>query len=177
MSLNSLMAAAVSGLQTAQTSLTAVSNNIANVNTPGYVREVVNQSPEVAGGAGVGVTVDDVQRVTNQFLESANQQALAANGSSSIISNLLGQAQAAFGDPAQASNYLNQLSSVFSDFTQAATDPASSLPRSQVIDDLTNFLDSTQNVAATLSGLNTQADTQINSDVSQVNQLLSQINQ
>src|SRR5579864_4049443 len=176
MSVNGLMSAAVSGLQTAQTALTAVSNNIANVNTPGYVREVVDQSPAVAGGAGLGVTVDDIRRVTNQFLESANYQAAAQNGSASIISSLLGQAQSAFGDPSQPSSYLNQLSTVFSDFTQAATDPASSLPRSQAIDDLTGFLDATQNVAGTLASLNTQADTQITSDVTQINQLLSQIN-
>jgi len=177
MALNSMMGAAVSGLQTAQTALTTVSNNISNVNTPGYVREIVDQSPEVAGGAGVGVTVDDIQRVTNQYLEGANYQASSASGSASIISNLLDQAQSAFGDPTQASSYLNQLSTVFSDFTAAANDPASNLPRSQTIDDLTNFLDSTQDVAGTLTSLNTQADSQISSDVGQVNQLLGQISQ
>ncbi|HEX3919058.1 MAG TPA: flagellar hook-associated protein FlgK [Caulobacteraceae bacterium] len=176
MALTSMMNAAVSGLQTAQTALTTVSNNISNVNTPGYVREVVDQSPVIGGGNAVGVTVDDVRRVTNQYLESANYQAAAASGSSNIVSNLLGQAQNAFGDPSQATSYLNQLSTVFSDFTAAANDPASNLPRSQTLDDMETFLDSTQNVAGTLTGLNTQADAQISSDVGQVNQLLTQIN-
>jgi flagellar hook-associated protein 1 FlgK len=175
MALNSIMASALSGLQTAQTSLTTVSNNITNVNTPGYAREIVDQSPLVAGGVGDGVTVDDVRRVTSSYLESANYNAGSAAGSAGIISNLLDQAQAAFGDPTQAGSYLNQLSSVFSDFTAAANDPASSLPRSQTLDDMTSFLDTTQTVAGTLSGLNTQADGQITSDVSQANQLLSQI--
>jgi flagellar hook-associated protein 1 FlgK len=176
MALTSMMGAAVSGLQTAQTALTTVSNNIANVNTPGYVREVVDQSPQVSAGSTVGVTVDDVRRVTNQYLEGANYHAAAASGSSSIISSLLGQAQNAFGDPSQATSYLNQLSSVFSDFSAAANDPASNLPRGQTIDDMQTFLDSTQNVAGALSGLNTQAEGQISSDVGQANQLLSQIN-
>jgi flagellar hook-associated protein 1 FlgK len=175
MAIDSMMAAALSGLQTSQTALTTVSNNITNVNTPGYVREVVQQSPEVAAGVAAGVTIDDVQRVTNQFLENASRQATAASGSAAAIANLLNQAQAAFGDPSQAGAYLNQLSTVFSDFSAAANDPASSLPRSQVVDDLTSFLDSTQNVASTLGGLNTQADSQLSSDVGQVNQLLTQI--
>lgn len=175
MSLNSVMSAALSGLQTAQTGMTTVSNNITNVNTPDYARELVEQSPEVTGGVGDGVTVDDVKRVTNQYLESANYQASSAAGSSAIISNLLDQAQAAFGDPSQAGSYLNQLSTVFSDFTAAANDPASNLTRTQTLDDLSSFLDSTDTVAGALSSLDTQADGQITSDVSQVNQLLTQI--
>ena len=50
MSLNPMMGIALSGLQAAQTSLTTVSNNITNVNTPGYAREIVQQSPQVNGG-------------------------------------------------------------------------------------------------------------------------------
>jgi flagellar hook-associated protein 1 FlgK len=176
MAINSLMGTALSGMQAAQTVLASVSDNITNVNTPGYARKVVDESSVVAAGAGIGVTVDDIRRVTNQFLEQANYQSSAAAGSSNIIANLLDQAQSAFGDPTKSTSYLDQLNSVFTDFAAAANDPASGLPRSQTIDDLTTFLDSTQTVAGTLSGLNTQAETQINSDIAQVNQLLSQIN-
>jgi len=175
MSITSIMGAALSGLQTAQTGLTTVSNNITKANTPGYAREIEQQSPLVSGGVGDGVTVDDVKRVTNQYLESANYQAASAAGASGIMATLLDQAQAAFGDPTKAGNYLNQLSTVFSDFTASANDPASSLPRTQTLDDLSAFLDSTNTVAGTLRSLNTQADGQITSDVSQINQLLTQI--
>ena len=71
MAISALMASALSGLQSAQTGLTTVSNNITNVNTPGYAREIVDLSPAVAGGVGDGVTVDDVRRVTNQYLPRA----------------------------------------------------------------------------------------------------------
>ena len=177
MGLTAMMNAAASGLQASQTALSTVSNNISNVNTPGYVRELVDQSPQVVGGAGMGVTIDGVRRITNQFLEGANYNANSTQSSAGIIANLINQAQSAFGDPSQASSYLNNLSTVFTDFTAAANDPASNLPRSQVVDDLTNFLDSTHNVAGTLTGLNTQADAQISSDINQANQLLGQINQ
>ena len=176
MAISGMMSAALSGLEASQTALTTVSNNITNVNTPGYVREVVQESPAVAGGQADGVTVDDVQRVTSQYLETANYQAASSAGSASIISNLLSQAQNAFGDPSQASSYLNQLGTVFSDFTAAANDPASSLSRTQAVDDLNTFLDNSQTISGTLSGLQTQAQTQIGTDVGQVNQLLSQIN-
>jgi flagellar hook-associated protein 1 FlgK len=175
MAISGLMSSALSGLQAAQTAINTVSNNITNVNTPGYVREVVQQSPSVAGGAGDGVTVEDVQRITSSYLEAAGYQASSAAGSSGIIATLLDQAQSAFGDPSQSTSYLGQLSTVFSDFTAAANDPASSLPRSQTLGDLNSFLDSTSNVASTLSGLASQAQTQLGSDVTQANQLLSQL--
>jgi len=176
MVINGMMSIALSGMQTAQTALTTVSDNITNVNTPGYARKVVDQSSVVAGGAGAGVTVDDIRRVANQYLESANYQASSSAGSASIISKLLDQAQAAFGDPSQSTSYLNQLNTVFSDFSAASNDPASDLPRAQTIDDLTTFLGTTQTISGTLSGLNTQADSQIQNDVSQANQLLAQVN-
>ena len=50
MSLNGITSSALSGLQTAQTALSVVSNNVTNLNTAGYVREVVNQSPLSANG-------------------------------------------------------------------------------------------------------------------------------
>ncbi len=175
MSLNSIISTAVSGLQTAQSGINTVSNNVANINTPGYQREVLSQTNLVAGGAGEGVTAGEIQRVTDQYLEGASLQASAASGSASIISNLMDQAQSAFGDPTSSSSYLNQLSTVFSDFAAAANNPSSSLPRSQTLSDLNTFLDTTQQVAGSLSGLSAQANGRISDDVTQVNQLLSQI--
>ncbi|HUO12682.1 MAG TPA: flagellar hook-associated protein FlgK [Caulobacteraceae bacterium] len=175
MAINGIMNIALSAMQADQTGLTTVSNNITNENTPGYAREVVNLSPVVAGGAGAGVTAN-IQRVTNSYLESASYQANSAAGSASIIANLHNQAQTAFGDPSQSTSYLNQLSTVFTDFQSAANDPSSSLPRSQTLDDLSTFLSTSQNIAGTLDGLNTQADGQITSDVTQTNTLLSELN-
>jgi flagellar hook-associated protein 1 FlgK len=177
MSLSSILSTAVSGLQTAQTGISTVSNNVANLNTPGYQREVINQTPLVVGGAGDGVTAGEIQTVTNQYLQSASLQASADAGSASIISSLLDQAQSAFGDPTSASSYLNQLSTVFSDFAAAANNPASALSRTQTLSDLNTFLSTTRQVAGTLSGLQTQAQEKIVTDITQVNQLLSQINQ
>lgn len=176
MAINGIMNIALSAMQADQTGLTTVSNNITNENTPGYAREVVNLSPVVSDGAGAGVTVSDIQRVTNSYLKSATYQANASAGSASIIADLLNQAQTAFGDPSQSTSYLNQLSTVFTDLQAAANDPASSLPRTQVLDDLSTFLSSSQNIASTLSGLNTQADGQLTSDVTQANTLLSELN-
>ena len=54
MSLDVSMKTAASGLIAAQAGLRATSDNIANVNTPGYVRKTIDQTPLVGAGMGMG---------------------------------------------------------------------------------------------------------------------------
>jgi flagellar hook-associated protein 1 FlgK len=175
MTLNSIMSIATAGMQVAQTGLSTTSDNISNVNTPGYVRKVVDQSSAALQGMGAGVTVAQVKRVADQYLQAASMSASASSGAAAAVSDLLDQAQSVFGDPSDTTSYFNQLNSVFSAFTAAANDPASSLTRSQVIDQVNTFLNATQRISSSLQGFTQQADTKITSDVGQVNSLLSQI--
>ncbi|RZJ86012.1 MAG: hypothetical protein EON88_25460, partial [Brevundimonas sp.] len=57
MSLNSILNIANSGLAAAQTQLRVVSDNVSNVNTPGYVRKIADQVSVTSQGAGAGVEV------------------------------------------------------------------------------------------------------------------------
>ena len=80
-SLNGITASALSALQTNQSALGVVSNNVANLNTPGYARRVVNEQTLSANGQLMGVDIASVQRVANQFLhpgESHRQRHLVA---------------------------------------------------------------------------------------------------
>lgn len=173
MSLNSILGTAASGLFVAQTGMNAVSDNVANVNTPGYAQKQVNQVTLATDG----VSVASITRAANQFLQNAALTASASVGQTGAISNLMSQAQALFGDPSSSSGYFSTLNQVFSDFTAAANDPSDSLDRNQAINDLSQFLDASQNISGQLSQLSGQADGQISADVSQANQLLSQISQ
>ena len=59
---------ALSALKTNSAALGVVSNNVSNVNTPGYARRVVNQQTLAAGGQLMGVDIASIQRVVDQFL-------------------------------------------------------------------------------------------------------------
>ena len=59
-SLNGITASAISALQTNQAALSVVSNNVANLNTPGYARRVVNEQTLAAGGQLMGVDIASV---------------------------------------------------------------------------------------------------------------------
>ena len=84
MSLNGITASALSALQTSQAALNVVSNNVSNINTQGYARRVVNQTTQVAGGGLTGVDIADIQRITDQFLQSETLSAGAGSACSSI---------------------------------------------------------------------------------------------
>jgi flagellar hook-associated protein 1 FlgK len=181
--LASILNIATSGLQAAQAGLNVVSNNVSNVNTTGYVTEVLNQSSIARNGASAGVQVDGVTRATNAYLEAANYTAQSTAGQASITSSLLTQAQDLLGDPTPTTtasgsttttSFFSSLDTVFSSLSTVAESPSSST-KLAAVDQVSSFLASAQTVQSGLTSLSSQADEQIQSDVSTVNQLLSQI--
>lgn len=92
----SLLNIGMSGLNAAQGSLSVLSNNIANVNTPGYSRQQSSQNANASnqfGGVfiGSGTTLADVRRVYNQYLDTAYQNSTSLNSDANAY---LGQASA-----------------------------------------------------------------------------------
>ncbi len=176
MSLNIALKTAASGLMAAQAGLRTVSDNIANVNTPGYVRKTVNQQQLVVGGQGMGVEITGVQRVTDQYLQSASITASSDSSRWATVSQYLDNAQSQFGDPSSPNFYFTRLDSVWSSFSAAANDPSSSLQRGQAISSVQDFLSETTRINGQINQLGSTVDAQANSDVNQINDLLSQIN-
>jgi len=68
MGLTQALSSALSGLQANQASISMVAANVANADTPGYTRKIVNQ---VATGANtsIGVRVSDIQREIDLYVQ------------------------------------------------------------------------------------------------------------
>jgi len=175
MSLASIMSSATSGLMAAQTGLRTVSDNIANVNTTGYVRKVVNQAPLVSAGMGVGVDITGISRAADAFLQRASLNAKANTASAGVQADAYDRAQALFGDPASSSSFFSRLDEVYSAFSAAAGDAASTIQRGAAIDSVTDFLSEAKRISSSLKSLATEADARIGGAVDRANQLLGQI--
>ncbi len=175
MSLDGIMNIATSGLQAAQQQLSVVSDNITNVNTPGYIRKVVTQQALVTGGTAAGVTTNQVTLAANQYLEAAQNQATSASGQADATFNILDQIQSQFGDLTDPNGLFNQAASTLSSAAQAAEDPSSAAGRQQVIANLSSFLAQGQQIAGQIQNARGQADSQIASDVQTANGLLQNI--
>ena len=175
MSLTIALQTANSGLQAAQAGLRAVSDNIANVNTPGYVRKTVVQQQLVVGGQGAGVDVTGIQRVTNQYLQSASMTAASDSSRYSIQAQFLDNAQSLFGDPSGANYFFNMPDDISASFATAANNPSSNLLRTQAVNTVSNFLSEADRITGQIAALGTTVDSQVGTDVTKVNSLLSQI--
>ncbi|MBX3481146.1 MAG: flagellar hook-associated protein FlgK [Caulobacter sp.] len=175
MSLNQIMSSATTGLMAAQTGLRAVSDNIANVNTAGYVRKTVQQQPLVSAGLGVGVDVSKVLLASDVYLQRAAMTANASAAQSAAIANSLDRAQGLFGDPSTATSFFARLDSLYAAFSASADDPASGVRRSATLDTINDFLSESSRISASLGSLISEADSRIAADVDRVNQLLKEI--
>lgn len=121
---SSILGVGQSALNAAQTGLTTTGHNIANVNTPGYSRQVIVQSAALAqdigvGFVGKGAEVVTVKRIYNEFL---NNQVLSSQTSKNSVESYYEQIK-------QIDNLLADqtagVSSVMQDFFNGVQDVAS----------------------------------------------------
>jgi len=175
MSLSIALGTATSGLMAAQTGLRTVSDNIANVNTPGYVRKTVDQQQLTVNGMGMGVQVTGIRRVTDQYLQLASLTAGSDSGRYAAFSQYLDNAQSLFGDPSSGSFFFNRLDTAYAAFSAAANDPSNNLLRTQAISTVQDFVGESGRVNAQIDQLGRTVDTRVYADVDQANSLLTQI--
>ena len=175
MSLNGIMGSAITALQTNQAALGVVANNITNLNTPGYVRRVVNLESLSAGGQLMGVDIASIQRVTNDFL---NQEQLAAGGAASqydTMAGLFSQLNGLLGSPGDNQSLATQMTNLANAFAIASQAPTSSASRTGVMNALNTLASTFSNVSSTISSLQGQVDQQAVNAISSTNGLLKQI--
>ena len=175
MSLNGIAASALSALKTNSAALGVVSNNVTNLNTPGYARRVVNQTTLSASGQLLGVTIGSVQRVVDQFL---NQESLSASGASSQYgaqADMFSQLNGLLGGPGDNQSLTTSLSNLQGAFATASQAPTAAASATGVANALTSLAGTISNVSGTISDLQGQIDHQVVSAITSVNSLIKQV--
>ncbi len=175
MSLNAIMNTASSGLQTAQTQLRVVSDNVSNVNTPGYVRKIAEQRTLTSQGLGSGVEVSRIRLATDRFLQAASLNAGAESARMGVRHELYDRIQSLFGDPGGDAGFFSQVDAVFSAFAASAEDPTSSPRRQDALFRTQALFDEAGRIASQIQAVREDADSRIQSAVERANGLLEQI--
>ncbi|MFC0338523.1 flagellar hook-associated protein 1 FlgK [Kushneria avicenniae] len=132
----SLMGSALSGLRAAQIGLNTTSNNIANVNTEGYNRQITGLAESKgtsAGGlfAGSGVSVTGVQRQYEQYLSTQLNDANSELGASTSHLSQISQIDNLLGDGDAGLN--KQMQSFFKGVQTMANNPADTSARQAML--------------------------------------------
>jgi len=174
-SLNAIMNTASSGLATAQTQLRVVSDNVSNVNTPGYVRKIADQRTLTSQGMGAGVEVARIRLATDRFLQAASLNAGAESGRMGVRHELYDRIQSLFGDPGGDAGFFSQVDSAFAAFAASAEDPASSPRRQDALFRTQALFDEANRIATQIQAVREDADSRIQSAVERANGLLQQI--
>ncbi|MEH6663715.1 MAG: flagellar hook-associated protein FlgK [Brevundimonas sp.] len=175
MSLNLIMNTATSGMMTAQGQLRVISDNVANVNTPGYVRKVGEQQALTTQGVGSGVELARVRLATDRFLQAASFNAGAEAARQGVRYELYDRVQSLFGNPSGGADFFSQVDGVFSAFAVAAEDPVSSPRRQEALFRAQTLFDEAARIQSQIQAVREDADGRLKSAVDGANLLLEQI--
>jgi flagellar hook-associated protein 1 len=179
-SLDSALSIAAQALDVDQGALDATTNNIANANTPGYSREVVDlseQAPVEIGNItyGTGVNLQQIQSVRDQVLSLLIAEQTTQQGGAQTQLNALQQVQALFSSPTQGIGA--DLSAFFNSVSQLSTNPSDGALRSAVITAAQNLATSFNQTAQSLTSNQASLNQSVSSTVDQINTLTQQIAQ
>ncbi|NVZ50936.1 flagellar hook-associated protein FlgK [Pseudomonas sp. B6002] len=174
----SLLNIGMSGLNAAQGSLSVLSNNIANVNTPGYSRQQTTQNTSASnqyGGVyiGSGTTLADVRRIYNDFLGAAYQSSTALNSDATAYA---GQAAAVDKTLSDKSTGMSPaLSAFFSALQTSAANPSDISARQLLLTSAQTLSNRFNSISTQLTQQKETINSQLKTMSDQVNSLTSSI--
>jgi len=169
-SLFSILNTGRQGILAQQVALSVTSNNIANVNTPGYSKETADLESLVTGG----VSVASVQRLNDDFLSGRLRNANAEYGASSTLATNLQSIESALGDSTDT-GLSTDLGNFFSALQDLSQQPADSANRESLRSSAQQLSTSFASLSSQLGAIRGQLDDQVVQSVNQVNTLTSQI--
>ncbi|WP_203292878.1 flagellar hook-associated protein FlgK [Maricaulis parjimensis] len=175
MSLSGILGNALSGLAASQAGLRAASNNVANVNTPGYARTTANLQSRAVGGVAMGVEVVGITRIVDRHLQFASLRAISEAGSAEVRADALDRLQAQFGNLDDSGSIFARLNKAFTSLSQASVDPSLSVSRLSAAADLQSFFDETSRLSTEVRNQRQEADAKINATVHRSNEIINEL--
>lgn len=177
-SLFGTMSVAVAALEAQQAGLQTTTNNLANMNTPGYTRErpiLEEADPVWRNGIayGQGVELEGIQSLQDQLLELQIGEETQQQSSSQAYVNAMSQVQTLL--PDDTSGIGQAISAFFQSLNQLSTNPSDTSLRSGVLSAANDMSASFNNVASKLTDIRTGLDQNVVQDVNTVNSLTAQI--
>lgn len=175
MTIGSIINIATSGLYASQSGLKTVSQNIANVNTKGYVRIEQEQTAFTVNGSVGGVIVSSLRRAANDFFQTASIAANAQASAEGIKADYLTQIQSVFGDPTGSSSLFARIDDTLGAFENAVINPGAISVRRDVLSQLSGVLNQLNQASSQVQEIRNDVDFAIVNKVDQVNALLQKL--
>ena len=170
-----------SGLQNSQNGLNVIANNMANVNTTGYVRQQVvyadkdytstGQYASISKQkTGLGVTIGDVTHTRDVFLDASYRTQSSRKNFYSSLYDATSEVET-FLQEMDGADFKTALSDLYSAFAEYAKDPSDSANQNLVVQKSELFISRAKSVYDGLKQYQTTINTKINNDVDRINEI------
>jgi flagellar hook-associated protein 1 FlgK len=172
------MSIALGALEAQQAGLEATTNNIANLNTPGYTRQrplLEEADPVIQNGKALGNGVDlkGIQSLRDSILELQIGNETQQQGKSQALVNAMSQVQTLF--PDDTTGIGQQISNFFQSLNSLSTNPSDSTLRQSVLSAANEVAAAFNNAANQLSSVSGGIDLNVEQATGEVNQITQQI--
>lgn len=175
MGLNGILSGALTSLQANTTAMKVVSQNIANLNTANYARRVVDFGNLGAAGSPVGVTIEDIRRVSDQYLTQEAISATATSNQYDAQSTSFDQINSFLGSPGDGTALTTKLGNIFTALGAAQLSPTSSASQGTIVNSMTSLASTVSSLSKSLDDLGNQTDAQLGQSVQKASTLIKQI--
>ncbi len=175
MSLSQAISAAVSGLRATQKGLAVVAGNVANADTPGFVRKSTTQVAVGGSDAGVGVRVASIDRQLDVYVQRQLRTETSGGAYAGLRADFYQRLQAVYGDPGSDSS----LETVYNKLTTALqglnTSPDSPALRSGVVGAAQILTQQLNATSGQIQSLRTDAELGLADSVQKANEAMAKI--
>jgi flagellar hook-associated protein 1 len=175
MGLSQALSTAMSGLRATQASLSLVSSNVANAETPGYVKKTLNQVAGLSGDFGSSVLINGVNRQLDQYLQSQLRTETSGASYSAIRSTYLANLQTVYGNPGDSGTIENAFNNLLTAVQGLSTSPESASARIGVVNAAQIMAQQLNATSQGIQGLRANAEAGISDSISTANNALAQI--
>ncbi|SJN13692.1 Flagellar hook-associated protein FlgK [Halomonas citrativorans] len=166
----SMFSVGLSGLNAAQNALNTTSNNISNVYTPGYNRELTQLGE---GNVGGGVKVDAIERQFNTYVANQLNSAKTQSSALETYNNQVSQIDNLLAD--RAAGLAPLMQGFFSSLEDLASAPSDPAARQGVLGTASTLSAQFRSFDGYLQDMQSNINSQIKDEVTQINNSLEQI--
>lgn len=175
MSLSQALATSTAGLRITQSALSLVASNVANAETPGYVRKTAAQVTTAAGANGVSVRIGSINRELDQYVQRQLRAEVSGGAYATMRADYYSRIQSIFGEPGANST----LETVFNKFTTAlqalTTSPDSATARTTVLNTAQVLTQQLNRMSNDIQSLRSDAELGLSDAVARANNAMQQI--
>ena len=175
------MEIAMRGLYSAQRGMANVAHNIDNASTPGFSRQVINQTAarpllvaNSAGMLGMGSDVVSVDRMRDNYLDEKYWSESQYLGEWSVKNTIIGDMQAIYNEPSD-NGYTKIISDFYAGLQILSTDPSDLSARAMVKERGIAVAQYFNGVASNFDHLQDDLNNMVNAKVEEINNLADQI--